>query len=422
MDFYHKMVDFKRIFTILITCVLTTVNSIAADIVISGSTESGIKRKISLSEVRTDASPHALEFLRTLKNDLLLSGWFVESDAKDAAVKLSGEIRCTTSLSSSITAKWLADTRSKNFLKNSSIGNLRKAAHEESDRIVFAVTGHKGMACSKVLFVGRRSSKSNPDIYVCDADGKGVMQLTKDAKMCLSPNWQDGENAFMYTSWLTGVPAVYKVDLNTGKRNMICGFPGMNAGAVLSPDKRWMAVVLSRSGSVDLYLMDVATKKLRRMTRSKDVNESSPTWSPDGRKIAFVDDRERVPQIRIMDVNDDRGVSVTAISSIRESTAPEWGKNGQIVFSGRKSHMNRYQIFVLDASRGVVSGDYKLVSPDDGADYEDPSWAPDGRHIVCTRTKNYQRSLVILDTLGDAPRTLVNLAGEWYLPSWSDNF
>ena len=61
-----------------------------------------------------------------------------------------------------------------------------------------------------------------------------------------------------------------------------------------------------------------------------------------------------------------------------------------------------------------------LVSPIDNADYEDPSWAPDNRHIVCTRILNFKRQLVVLDTLGDPPRVLLNLAGDWYLPAWSD--
>ena len=63
----------------------------------------------------------------------------------------------------------------------------------------------------------------------------------------------------------------------------------------------------------------------------------------------------------------------------------------------------------------------KPVSPADGADYEDPSWAPDGRHVVCTRTAGWRRSLVVLDTEGDPARKLFDVPGDWYLPSWSAN-
>ena len=76
---------------------------------------------------------------------------------------------------------------------------------------------------------------------------------------------------------------------------------------------------------------------------------------------------------------------------------------------------------MTDPARDPRTTPPEAISPADGADYEDPSWAPDGRHVVCTRTSGYHRSLVVLDSLGDPPRELFRVAGEWYLPSWSDN-
>ena len=60
-----------------------------------------------------------------------------------------------------------------------------------------------------------------------------------------------------------------------------------------------------------------------------------------------------------------------------------------------------------------------MISPADGADYEDPSWAPDGRHVACTRTVNHKAQVYILDTKGDEPIALTNYRGDWYSPSWS---
>ena len=55
----------------------------------------------------------------------------------------------------------------------------------------------------------------------------------------------------------------------------------------------------------------------------------------------------------------------------------------------------------------------------DWVDHEDPSWAPDGRHIVCSQTSNFHSDLYILDTLGDPPLRLTTIQGEWYSPDWS---
>jgi Tol biopolymer transport system component len=82
------------------------------------------------------------------------------------------------------------------------------------------------------------------------------------------------------------------------------------------------------------------------------------------------------------------------------------------VYASRRER--RYQVRVLDPA----AREDRAV-PHGTGDHEDPSWAPDGRHIVCTRTVQYVPSLYILDALGDPPVRLTTLAGEWYSPAWS---
>ena len=398
-------------------------SSYSADILISGKADRSVKRTISLVNVRTDSSSGSTEFLNVLKNDLQLSGWFEEVAPASASIIISGDVRVSNgNVSYNLNASWLADTRTKKFTKSASVNNLRMNAHELSDKFTQTFAENPGMASSRILFVGRQSNSKNPDIYVCDSDGLSAMQITRDSKLCLSPNWIPNENAFMYTSWLTGNPAVYKVNLNTNARELISSYPGMNQGAVLSPNKDWLALVLSRSGGVDLYLKSTKDNQLKRLTKSKKCNESSPSWSPDGKQLAFVDDSRSAPQIKIMSLRElFSGVaSSPAVFGFKESVAPEWSDDGRIVFCGKTSQHNRYGIYVMHPSENAKANSPKLVSPLDNADYEDPSWAPDNRHIVCTKIMNFKRQLVVLDTMGDSPRVLINLPGDWYLPAWSD--
>lgn len=394
----------------------------SADIVITDRADRGVKRSISLSNIRTDASPGALEFLRVLKNDLLLSGWFVEAAPNSASILISGEVRASGSVSYNLTATWLAGTRSQNFNKTVVFNRLRMGAHELSDKFTNVFADNPGMASSRILFIGRKENSLNPDVYLCDSDGQSIMQITRDKKLCLSPNWIPNENKFLYTSWYTGKPAVYMVDLNNNSRNLVCSYPGMNQGAVQSPNKDWLALVLSCSGGVDLYLRNVNDHNLKRLTKSKRFNESSPAWSADGRKLAFVDDSRSSPQIKIMSLEQlFANVNVgPAVYGFRESVAPEWSDDGNLAFCGKTSTHNKYGIYVMKPSFNSKANAPILVSPKDDADYEDPSWAPDNRHIVCTRIKNFQRELVVLDTMGDPCRVLFKMAGDWYLPAWSD--
>jgi Tol biopolymer transport system component len=53
------------------------------------------------------------------------------------------------------------------------------------------------------------------------------------------------------------------------------------------------------------------------------------------------------------------------------------------------------------------------------ADHEDPSWAPDGRHIVYAMTERYHSDIYLLDTGGDPQIRLTSVQGEWYSPEFS---
>jgi TolB protein len=97
-----------------------------------------------------------------------------------------------------------------------------------------------------------------------------------------------------------------------------------------------------------------------------------------------------------------------------ENVAPDWGPNNLIAFASKLG--GQYQICVIDPSNREtrqITRDY--------ADYEDPSWAPDGRHIAASRTQNYRTEVYILDTMGDAPIPLTDYKGngDWYSPAWS---
>jgi TolB protein len=92
--------------------------------------------------------------------------------------------------------------------------------------------------------------------------------------------------------------------------------------------------------------------------------------------------------------------------------APNWGKNGWIACSSRVG--GRYQIALVNPatrSTRLLETDY--------ADYEDPSWAPDGRHIICSRTSGYRSAIYLLDTLKDSPVALISGSDDWYSPACS---
>ena len=150
--------------------------------------------------------------------------------------------------------------------------------------------------------------------------------------------------------------------------------------------------------------------QLTRLTSSPRAAEASPSWSPDGNQIVYVSDQSGTPQLYIVSRDGGRPARLTSRGS--ENVAPDWGANGWIAYTTRVG--GRYQVCVVDPHSGVA----KQITSDD-ANYEDPCWAPDGRHLACGRSRQYRSAIYLLDTLGDPPIALFDTQGDWYSPAWS---
>ena len=233
-----------------------------------------------------------------------------------------------------------------------------------------------------------------------------MRQVTKDRSIVVGPSWSPDAKNITYTSYKRGYPNVYL----TGRGKPISSHAGLNASGVISPDGKSLAVILSKDGNPELYIKSLRTGSLKRLTRTRKGNEATPSWSPDGNHIAYVSDSSGRPQVYIIPKNGGRAQRLS--SSGTENVSPDWGKNGYITYCSRVG--GRYRIAVAHP----VNRSLKILETD-WADYEDPSWAPDGRHIVCSRTSNYRSAIYLLDTLKDSPVALISGSGDWYSPACS---
>lgn len=371
------------------------------------------KARIDWNGFTADGGGAAAVFVETLKEDLRRSGWFVPASGgtgeyllQGGAANAGGRIQAECVVRKSASG---AGVLAKRYSANA--GQARRFAHQVADEIVEAVWGRPGMASGRLVLVGNRTGRK--ELYLCDADGQGLVQITRDQSVSVAPKWGPG-NRIVYTSFLKGYPDVYLIQVDSGKRERISSYSGLNTGADLSPDGRDVALVLSKDGNPELYIKHLASGRLTRLTRTRDAAEASPSWSPDGRRIVYVSDASGGPgrpQLYLMDRSGGRPSRLTGRG--RENVSPDWGRHGQIVFSTKLD--GRYQVAVMDPDTRQV----QVLATPDGADYEDPSWAPNGRHIACTRTANYRSSVYLLDTLGDPAVALTTYPGDWFSPSWS---
>ena len=83
---------------------------------------------------------------------------------------------------------------------------------------------------------------------------------------------------------------IYMMDINGKNLQQLTNHPGDETYPTFSPDGQRMAYVSNRDGNEDIYVMNLNTKVSHRLTNhpARDLN---PAWSPDGRWIAFVSER-----------------------------------------------------------------------------------------------------------------------------------
>lgn len=370
----------------------------------------GQKATIDLSGLTADPSASAQLFRKTLETDLDRSGWFVRGAPGRSEISVGGE--CEEgggSVKVSCRVHEVA-TRSRLLGKTyrASADGARRLAHQVADEIIEAVTGQKGIFSGRLVLVGNRTGSK--ELYLCDSDGQGLAQLTRDRSISLAPRWSADGSIISYTSYINGFPDVYTIDVASGSRSRVASFPGLNTGGEISPNGRDMALILSKDGNPELYVMDLRSRRLTRITQTPRAAEASPSWSPDGSQIVYVSDAPGSPQLYV--VSRDGGQPKRLTGRVAESVTPRWGSNGVITYSARIG--GRYHVCVLNPqtleSRQITA---------DGADYENPCWAPNGRHIACGRKTGGRSAIYLLDTMGDPPIALLDIQGNWYSPSWS---
>jgi TolB protein len=292
-------------------------------------------------------------------------------------------------------------------------GTKRQVAAKAVDQVLNKIFKIPGICNSNILFCAQTSRKVK-NIYSCGIEGaKGkVKQLTAYRTMCVEPEWFPNSKSIVYTRYATGATAI--VQTAFGRKIMsriIAAYPGTNAGAAISANGKYLAFVASKGRMVDLYLKAVDSRARRQLTNDTAV-DATPCWSPRGDKICFVSNRiTGRPRLWIISANGGTPQRLTTLGS--EAVAPSWSEEGIIAYAARMGR--NYTIALVDPSGKTSSKVLVKIA----GDWESPSWAPDSRHIVCSRTYNGRSMLYIIDSWTGKMRLLLKGTTNFTMPNWS---
>jgi Tol biopolymer transport system component len=277
------------------------------------------------------------------------------------------------------------------------------------------------------------------DIYVMNVDGSGLRRLTRSPQNDGDPVWSPDGRRLAFVRIRGGRADIYVVNADGGGLRRLAHaiafrpFPGapssgFGANPAWSPDGRKIAFMSNRDGNDDIFVVNADGSGLRNLTPSRGndrkriwwVSPDGPMWSPDGRKIVFRSRRDRPSELeraacRPRCQRDEIYVVDADGSRLRRLTR-NWRFDGAAVWSpdGRKILFLRSghpDIYVMNADgSGQRNLTRSVTYP--LATHGAPAWSPDGRKILFVSNRSGNGEVYVMNADGSGKRKLTQLKGQ----------
>jgi TolB protein len=274
----------------------------------------------------------------------------------------------------------------------------RTAKSQSTSPAPAARSGAAGTPRSKIAFVrfvnGARG-ESSYELYVMNADGSAKQRLARSpvAGFRAAPAWSPDGRKLVFAIQVRGSAG-------------LCA----RAGAC----------------NAELFVINAHGSGLRRLTRNA-VPDGDATWSPDGRKIAFLGRRDSTGA-DVFVINADGSDLRNLTRKPGNEVGPAWSPDGRaIVFSavppgqplwvgGSRSASGPYRdVYVMNADG---SDQRNLTHPTEAEEWA-AGWSPDGRTIAFTANDAQSNQIFLINADGSGKRVLTHATTPETFMSWS---
>ena len=292
---------------------------------------------------------------------------------------------------------------------------IRQLAHYTSDGIYESITGIKGIAATRLLYVNEIKDSGLIPTYklmLADSDGANEKILLSSSEPIISPSWSPDGKRVAYVSFETGIAKVFIQEIASGRREAVLSQDTQISSPSWSPDGKYLSLTLYQDGNAEIYILRLRDQTLTRMTNQFAIDTES-SWSPKGNKILFTSGRSGSPQIYELDL---RKLNPKAKRISFEGT-----------YNAKASYLPNEEgiIFVHRSSDGLfhIALKYKKenfirVLTEAKMD-ESPSVAPNG-NMVIYGIKEKDLSMLAGFSLSGAKFKLPASNGEVREPAWSN--
>ena len=281
---------------------------------------------------------------------------------------------------------------------------------------------------AQIAFSSNRDG--NLEIYVMGADGGNLRRLTNNADGDWDPSWSPDGKRIVFVSGRDGdvdlqhgapIPDIYAMDADGSNQRNLTNNPHNDRSPAWSPDGRRIAFMSDMTGDYDIYVIDADGTNQQNLS-NHPLGDRNPSWSPDGAHIVFSARREEhfeneaalTNEIYVMEV--DGGNQRRLTDNRNNDWEPSWSPDGKRIafMADRKGNIDKFDIYVMDADGGNQQNLTQHRAWDGS-----PSWSPDNERIVFHSKRDGNYEIYVMDADGGNLQNLTNNNRHLdYGPAW----
>lgn len=205
---------------------------------------------------------------------------------------------------------------------------------------------------------------------------------------------------------------IYTIDTDGKNPTNLTRNPRKDYSPRWSPDGKQIVFVSERDGNAEIYMMHRDGSGVTRLTENQ-AWDVSPAWSPDGKKIVFSSNREGGNNLYILDTQTQ---SMERLTDGQHDIFPDWSPKGDLIIY-QSERQGKLDIYVIDVKTKIEK---RLTS---GAPYSvaRPVWSPDGLSYLYESVLSYkdQVGIAITEYPNMNFEKVIDPVGVNIWPTWS---
>lgn len=286
--------------------------------------------------------------------------------------------------------------------------SLRYAGHVIADKIYKLITGGEGDFSGKIAYIeetGKGDDKIS-QLKIMDADGQNIRSINRVKGSIFSPAWSPNGRTIAYAiQYPKGLPVIYLQNIDGGQPQRLTPFKGLNLSPSFSPDGNSILFSSSFEGNSDIYRISLGSNRLEKLV-SMPSDEVEPSYAPDGNSFVFVSNKTGVKTPQIYRYNF-ATQGIKRISRGGYATSPSFSPDGkQIAF------LNGRNASIMNLSGSVIHN-----IGNTGID-EAPHFSPNGNRVVYA-TKKGGKGMIKIKSLEGGRSFGRSARGIVRFPVWS---